>query len=78
MREQIEQRLADLRNEHETGARMLADLEVREAELRQTLLRIDGAVQVLSELLGDGPADGSADGSADSGAPAPVATAAAG
>lgn len=56
MREQIEQRLTALRSEHETGVRMLAELEDRRAELQQTLLRIGGAVQVLEELLTADPA----------------------
>jgi hypothetical protein len=51
MREQIEERLAALRQEFEAGRRMLADLETRQVELQQTLLRIGGAVQVLEELL---------------------------
>ena len=57
MREQIEQRLTALRSEHETGVRMLAELEGRRAELQQTLLRIGGAMQVLEELLTAGPGD---------------------
>lgn len=57
MREQIEQRLTALRSEHETGVRMMAELEARRAELQQTLLRIGGAVQVLEELLGTGSAE---------------------
>jgi len=38
---------------------MLADLETRQATLRETLLRIAGAVQVLEEELGreDPPPD---------------------
>jgi hypothetical protein len=58
MREQVEERLAALRQEFEAGRRMLADLEVRQAELQQTLLRIGGAVQVLEELLGGEEAEG--------------------
>jgi hypothetical protein len=57
MREQIEERLAALRQEFEAGRRMLADLEARQVELQQTLLRIGGAVQVLEELLGSEAAD---------------------
>ena len=52
MREQIEERLAALRQEFEAGRRMLGELDARQAELQQTLLRIGGAVQVLEELLG--------------------------
>jgi hypothetical protein len=57
VREQIEERLAALRQEYEAGGRMLADLEARRVELQQTLLRIGGAVQVLEELLGSEEAD---------------------
>ncbi len=51
MREQIEQRLAELQAEQEQGQRMLADLDAKRNTLAQTVLRIAGAVQVLSELL---------------------------
>jgi len=51
VREQIEARLAELRKEHEAGRRMLAELEARQMELQETLLRIGGAAQVLEELL---------------------------
>jgi uncharacterized coiled-coil protein SlyX len=52
MRAETEARLAELRSEFETGQRVLADLQAREAELQQTLLRLSGAIQVLGELLG--------------------------
>jgi prefoldin subunit 5 len=55
MREQLEQRVSELRAEHQKGQQMLAELESQQAELRQTLLRISGAIQVLEELLA-GPA----------------------
>jgi len=48
---QLKKRLAELRNEHETGQTMIADLEARQANLKSTLLRISGAIQVLEELL---------------------------
>lgn len=51
MREQLEQRVRELRTEQHKGQQMLAELEGREAELRQTLLRISGAIQVLEEML---------------------------
>lgn len=51
MQAQLEQRLTELRAEFQAGQKMLADLETREAELRQTMLRISGAIQVLEELL---------------------------
>lgn len=53
MKEQIEQRLQDLKAEFESGQRMLADLEAKQATLKSTLLRISGAIQVLEELLTD-------------------------
>ena len=51
MREQLEQRVSELKAEQQKGQQMLAELEGKEAGLRQTLLRISGAIQVLEELL---------------------------
>ena len=51
MKEQLEERLAALRSEFESGQKMLADLEQRTAVLRETMLRISGAMQVLEEEL---------------------------
>jgi chromosome segregation ATPase len=51
MREQLEQRLKELRAEYESGQKMLADLESREANMRTVLQRISGAIQVLEEEL---------------------------
>ncbi len=53
MREQLEKRLQELSDEYESGAEMLVDLETREANLRETLLRISGAIQVLEETLAE-------------------------
>lgn len=55
MREQLEQRLRELRADFETGQQQLGDLETRAAALRETLLRISGAIQVLEEELGHTP-----------------------
>jgi predicted nuclease with TOPRIM domain len=51
MREQIEQRIKELKAEFEAGQKMLADLETQQARIRETMLRISGAVQALEELL---------------------------
>lgn len=58
MKDQLEARLRELRGEYDNGQRMLRELETRENELRQTLLRIAGAIQVLEELLGHGEVPG--------------------
>jgi len=52
VREKLEQRLTELRAEYESGQRALAELEQKQATLRDTVLRISGAIQVLEEELG--------------------------
>lgn len=54
MKEKLEQRLQSLKSEYEAGQKMLAELEAKQANLRETLLRISGAIQVLEETLGEG------------------------
>lgn len=44
-------RLATLRGETSSGERLLAELEGRAATLRAQLLRMDGAIRVLEELV---------------------------
>ena len=51
MKEQLEQRLQKLKSEFESGQKMLSDLEAQQVNLKTTLLRISGAIQVLEELL---------------------------
>ena len=51
MKDQLERRLAALRQEYESGQRALADLERKQSTLRDTLLRISGGIQVLEEEL---------------------------
>ncbi|REJ58971.1 MAG: hypothetical protein DWQ56_07560 [Microcystis aeruginosa DA14] len=51
MKEQIKERIQQLKAEYESGQKMLADLETQESNLRTTMLRISGAIQVLEELL---------------------------
>ena len=51
MREQLEQRLRELKLEFESGQKMLAELEAKQGGIRETMLRISGAMQVLEEEL---------------------------
>jgi uncharacterized protein (DUF3084 family) len=53
MREKLEQRLEALKAEFLSGKKMLADLEAQQENLKTTLLRISGAIQVLEELLAE-------------------------
>ncbi|HWS90124.1 MAG TPA: hypothetical protein VN282_24355 [Pyrinomonadaceae bacterium] len=47
----MEKRLSELKAEFEAGQRQLQALENQADALRQTLLRIGGAIQVLEETL---------------------------
>jgi hypothetical protein len=47
----IESRLKQLKAEFEAGKRELADLERKEASVRDTLKRLSGAIEVLEEEL---------------------------
>jgi uncharacterized coiled-coil protein SlyX len=51
MKQQIENRLQSLKAEFAEGQKVLADLETKQASVRDTLLRISGAIQVLEEEL---------------------------
>jgi hypothetical protein len=55
LRAQLEERLTALRGELEAGRRLLADLQARQGEVVDTLLRIDGAITVLEEELAAAP-----------------------
>jgi DNA transposition AAA+ family ATPase len=64
---QLEQRLDALKAEYQAGQGLLAELETRQLEVRQTMLRISGAIQVLEELLAQASTDSpSNDGHAES------------
>jgi hypothetical protein len=51
MQEQLRHRLDELKAEFEKGQKQLQDLEAQATTVRQTLLRISGAIQVLEEEL---------------------------
>lgn len=50
MNDKLQQRLSELTTELECGQRMMAELESRQSKLRESMLRISGAIQVLREL----------------------------
>lgn len=52
MKEQLEKRVAELKAEFASGQKIMADLEAKQANLRDTLLRISGAIQILEEEIG--------------------------
>jgi predicted nuclease with TOPRIM domain len=51
MQQQIQSRIAALKSEFETGQTKLRELEMQQSRIRETLLRISGAIQVLEEML---------------------------
>lgn len=53
MNDRIAQRLATLVAEYEAGQRVLAELEAKQKQVQQTMLRIEGAIEVLKELQGN-------------------------
>ncbi|HEY8212334.1 MAG TPA: hypothetical protein VIG99_32850 [Myxococcaceae bacterium] len=61
MKEQLEKRLEELRAEFQKGEATLQELETKTANVRQMMLRLSGAIQVLQEELekvGDGAGPG--------------------
>lgn len=55
MNDAVARRAAELRAELQKGSEELARLDARRAELRDTMLRIAGALQVLEELSREEP-----------------------
>jgi len=51
MREQLQQRLIELKSEFDLGHNKLDELETQATNMRNMLLRISGAIQVLEEEL---------------------------
>lgn len=74
MREQLEKRLQELKTEFEIGQAKLQELEAQAGSVRNTLLRISGAIQVLGEELGlaePGPGAAGEPGGPGTGRPGP-------
>jgi len=57
MQKQIHSRLEGLKTEFETGQAKLREIEAQQFRLRETLLRISGAIQVLEEIIQTGQDD---------------------
>lgn len=51
MKQTLATRLAALKSEHEAGQRMLEELETKRQSLTRTVLRIEGAIEVLQEMI---------------------------
>ncbi|MEN3334207.1 MAG: hypothetical protein V7641_3572 [Blastocatellia bacterium] len=51
MKDQLQHRLEELKKEYETGQTRLRELESETAYIRETMLRISGAIQVIQEML---------------------------
>jgi len=52
--QKLRKRLDELRSEYEKGRKAIEDLDTQASNLKATLLRISGAIQVLQEELGEG------------------------
>ena len=52
MNDKLEARLKDLREQFAAGQTAMAELNRKQDELRTTMLRISGAIQVLEEMIG--------------------------
>lgn len=57
MKEQLKKRLLELKAEFASGQKAMTELETRQANLRDTLLRISGAIQILEEEIGKADAE---------------------
>ncbi len=51
MKEKLTTRLEQLRTDYQKGEQMLQELQGKQANVEQTMLRIAGAIQVLEEIL---------------------------
>ena len=51
MQEELQRKLDELKKEFEVGQNRLRELETEQAYVREMMLRISGAIQVLQELI---------------------------
>ena len=51
MSDKLMRRLEELKIEFQAGQTKLQDLDIQQSRLRETLLRISGAIQVLEEMV---------------------------
>lgn len=51
MNQQLKNRLQQLKAEFESGQKFLTELESKQSNVRNTMLRISGAIQVIEEEL---------------------------
>ena len=51
MKDKLIKRLEELKEEYDSGKKILMELNSKESELQQNMLRISGAIQVLEEEL---------------------------
>ncbi len=51
MKEQLELKINELKAELEAGQKVMDELEMQRSNITYTLLRINGAIQVLEELI---------------------------
>ncbi|HET6762785.1 MAG TPA: hypothetical protein VFH27_03910 [Longimicrobiaceae bacterium] len=65
MNEQLIARLEELKRDYAAGEARLMDLERQQGALRETMLRIAGAIQVIQELLTESSPNGATAGAAD-------------
>lgn len=51
MKEQLEVRIKELKEELESGQKMMEEMDAKRTNIMYALLRISGAIQVLEELI---------------------------
>ena len=51
MKQQLQARLGELKAEHEKGMERLRDLQRQQVQMQDALMRIEGAMAVLQEVL---------------------------